>query len=54
VKRQLVLYAVTQHNEPVSSKSPQKELDFKPAQQRAFFSPAPRLAGNWHDAPLPQ
>ncbi|MCS0660996.1 hypothetical protein [Massilia terrae] len=31
--------AVTQHTAPVSSNSPQKELDFKPTVWWAFFSP---------------
>jgi hypothetical protein len=31
---------------PVSSNSPQKELDFKPAQQRAFFYPHATYARN--------
>jgi hypothetical protein len=35
----LDLYAVAQHTGPVSSNSPQKELDFKPASGGLFFRP---------------
>jgi hypothetical protein len=35
----LALYAVTQHNAPVSSNSPQKELDLSPPNSGLFFRP---------------
>jgi hypothetical protein len=38
-KDKLALYAVAQHNAPVSSKSPQKELDLSPPNSGLFFRP---------------
>jgi hypothetical protein len=35
----LALYVVAQHNAPVSSKSPQKELDLSPPNSGLFFRP---------------
>jgi hypothetical protein len=44
VKDKLEQYAVKQHTEPVSSKSPQKELDLSPPNSGLFFRPLFRAA----------